>query len=69
MLTRLTDRIEEDQDGTPVKVIRYGMWGTNAEIERKGRKFIVVRKGKKPEEFNTREEAEQFMKTLIGWRY
>ena len=69
MLTRLTDRIEEGPDGKQVKVIRYGMWGANAEIERHGRKFVVIRKGKKPEEFKTREEAEQFMKTLIGGRY
>ena len=69
MLTRLTDRIEEGPDGKEVKVIRYGMWGTNAEIERHGRKFVVIRKGKKPEIFKTLEEAEQFMKTLIGGRY
>ena len=69
MLTRLTDRIEEGPDGKQVKVVRYGMWGTTAEIERHGRKFEVVRKGKKLEEFKTREEAEQFMKTLIGGRY
>ena len=68
MLTRLTDRIEEDQNGTPVKVIRYGMWGTNAEIEQHGLKFEVVRKGKKLESFGTLEEAEKFMTTLIGRR-
>ena len=68
MLTRLTDRIEEGSDGKQVKVVRYGMWGTNAEIERHGRKFEVVRKGKKLESFRTREEAEQFMNTLIGRR-
>ena len=68
MLTRLTDRVEKAKDGTPVKVIRYGMWGTNAEIERHGRKFDVVRKGKKLESFGTLEEAEKFMTTMIGRR-
>ena len=68
MLTRLTDRIEEGPDGKEVKVIRYGMWGTNAEIERHGRKFVVIRKGKKPEIFKTLEEAEQFMILLLPGR-
>lgn len=68
MLTRLSDRVEKGKDGKPVKVIRYGMWGTNAEIERHGRKFVIVRKGKKLESFGTLEEAEKFMTTLIGRR-
>ena len=68
MLTRLTDRIEEGPDGKEVKVVRYGMWGTNAEIERHGRKFNVIRKGKKLESFRILEEAEQYMITLIGRR-
>ena len=68
MLTRLADRVEKCKDGKPVKVIRYGMWGTNAEIERHGRKFVVVRNGKEKESFITMEEAEQFMTTLIGRR-
>ena len=47
MLTRLTDRMEKDSAGKDVKIIRYGMWGVNAEIERRGRKFVVIRHGKK----------------------
>ena len=65
MLTRLTDRMEKDSAGKDVKIIRYGMWGVNAEIERRGRKFVVIRQGKKNEEFKTREEAELFMKALL----
>ena len=68
MLTRLADRVEKGKDGKPVKVIRYGLWGTNAEIERHGRKFVVFRKGKEKESFRTLEEAEQFMTTLIRRR-
>lgn len=62
MLTRLTDRIEEGPDGKDVRIIRYGMWGTNAEIERHGRKFLIIQNGKTLSEFKTLEEAEVFMK-------
>lgn len=64
MLTRLTDRIEEGPDGKDVRIIRYGMWGTNAEIERHGRKFRIVQHGKKKEEFKTLAEAELYMEEL-----
>ncbi len=65
MLTRLADRMEKDSNGKEVKIIRYGMWGVYAEIERRGRKFVVIRRGKKNEEFQTLEEAELFMKALL----
>ena len=65
MLTRLADRIEKDPKGKDVKIIRYGMWGVNAEIERRGRKYVVIRHGKKNVEFRTREEAEEFLKIFL----
>ena len=63
MLTRLQNRIDSGPDGEEV-IIRYGMWGRSAEIERHGKKFHVVLKGKKLQEFRTLEEAEELLKTL-----
>lgn len=44
------------------KVIRYGMWGTNAEIERHGCQFHVVHEGKSKAKFKTLAEAEVFVR-------
>lgn len=66
MLTRLTDRIEMAADGNgTVKIIRYGMWGITAEIERHGRKFVVINGKHKPEEFRRLVDAEEYMRELF----
>lgn len=65
MLTRLTDRIDE-VDGKPVKVIRYGKWGTTSEIEKRGRKWFVVHPNGKEKQFKTLEESEQYLTTFVG---
>jgi hypothetical protein len=57
--------MEKDSEGKDVKIIRYGMWGVTAEIERRGRKFVVIRRGKKNEDFKTLEEAELFLRALL----
>lgn len=66
MLTRLTDRMEDGPDGPgTVKIIRYGMWGITAEIERHGRKFVVINGKHKPEEFRRLVDAEEYMRELF----
>jgi len=65
MLTRLTDRIEEGTDGKQAKVVRYGMWGTTSEIERRGRKWFVVHPNKKEKQFKNRAEAELYLQEYM----
>lgn len=62
MLTRLTDRFDQTPDGEK-KVIRYGMCGTSDEIERHGKKYIVVHsdKRKKDLSFDRLYEAELYL--------
>ena len=67
MLTRLADRIESGSNGEEI-IIRYGMWGTTAEIERHGRKFRVIHKGKKLNEFDTLQEASVLLSALADSR-
>lgn len=67
MLTRLQDRIESTDSG-PIKIIRYGLWGTTAEIERRGRLFYIVFSNKKEIKFKTLAEAEVYMKELLSYR-
>ena len=67
MLTRLQDRTDTDKDGKEIKIVRYGMWGTGSEIERRGRKWFVVHPNKKEKQFKNRTEAEQYLKESI-WR-
>lgn len=72
-LTRLTDRIKTDETGTnvvdkngnEVKIKRFGMWGTTAEVEIDGKKVEVVQRNGSRKRFKTKAEAEVFMKTLI----
>lgn len=64
MLTRLTDRIEKDQDGNDVRIIRYGMWARIAEIEKHKRKYLIVCKGKTLQTFNTLEEASIYLEQM-----
>ena len=69
MLSRLTDRIENGPDGKPVKrVLRYGLWGTSLEIEKrkKGNYVIVSQKGEVLKEFKTLEEAEVYLKSEVS---
>jgi len=62
MLTRLSDRFDQTPDGEK-KVVRYGMWGTSDEIERHGKKYIVVHsdKRKKDLSFHRRCDAELYL--------
>jgi hypothetical protein len=71
MLTRLADRFEEGPNGPhfPIKIVRYGMWGTTAEIERRKKGlFVVVHKNKQEKKFKTLEEAEVYLTQLAGLR-
>lgn len=66
MLTRLADRIESSDEDGQVVIRRFGMWGTNAEIEcRKNGYFVVHPHGKGEEKFKTRADAEVRLKELI----
>ncbi len=65
MLTRLTDRVDVDKNGEDIKIVRYGMWGTTAEIERRGRKWFVVHPNRKEKSFKNRTEAEIYLTELI----
>ena len=67
MLTRLTDKIESGPDGEEV-IIRYGMWGTTAEIERRNGKFFVVHKNKRKETFDRLHDAELYLKEVFVWK-
>ena len=64
MLTRLTDRIDIAADGSATRIVRYGMWGTMSEIERRGRTWFVVHPNKKEKQFKTRAEAELYLAEL-----
>lgn len=64
MLTRLMDRYEETQDGKRLRIIRYGLWGTSAEIEKRGRKFYVVHPNRKEKDFKSLAEAELYLEEL-----
>ena len=71
MLTKLTDRLEEGPDGPnfPIRILRYGMWGTTAEIERRKKgQYVVVHKNKQEKKFKTLEEAEKYLVQLTAWR-
>lgn len=65
MLSRLTDRVETDSDGNDIKIIRYGMWGTSSEIERRGREWFVVHPNKKEKKFKNRTEAEYYLRDYM----
>ena len=72
-LTRLSDRIKTDEtganvvdkNGNEVKIKRFGMWGTTAEVEIDGRKVEVIHHDGSRKRFKTKTEAEVYMKTLI----
>ena len=69
MLTRLTDRFEEGPNGPnfPIRILRYGLWGTTAEIERRKKGlFVVVHKNKQEKKFKTLEEAEAYLHQLVN---
>jgi len=69
MLTRLTDRIEALPDDEGEQVIkRYGMWGTTAEIEKRGRVWFVIYPDGNIDKFKTLTEAEGCLKELVNWR-
>lgn len=65
LINRLTDRYEEGSDGKQLRILRYGMWGTSIEIERRGRKWLVVHPNRKEKEFKRRIDAELYLKQMI----
>ena len=67
MLTRLSNRIDEDQDGSQLVIKRYGMWGTTAEIEVRKRKFVVVFPNHKEKTFKRLIDAELYLKEMCGY--
>ena len=69
MLTRLADRIEASEETGEEVIIRYGLWGTSAEIERRGpKKFVVVHKNKQEKSFSRLVDAEQDLMKLCGYK-
>ena len=64
MLNRLSDRIEAGPDGETI-IKRYGLWGVSAEIEKRGRKFVVIQ-GKKEVKYKTLAEAENHLLLLLN---
>ena len=68
MLTRLSDRHEAGPDGQQLRIIRYGLWGTSAEIEKRGRKFYVVHPNRKEKDFKSLAEAELYLEELSSRR-
>ena len=69
MLTRLTDRIEASEENGEIVIIRYGLWGITAEIERRGAgKFVVVHKNKKEKPFKRLVDAEMYLTELARTR-
>ncbi len=66
--TRLSDRIEKEKDGSEVKVKRFGLWGTNVEIEVKGKLIEVVYPKGKREKFKKLEEAKQCLEEIVNGR-
>ena len=67
-LTRLTDRIDTEDDGSEIVVKRYGMWGTHVEIVIKNKKIDVVYANGKRERFKTLGDAEDYLKELVEGR-
>lgn len=66
MLTRLTDKTETGADGSELKIIRYGKWGTSAEIEvREEKYFVVYPNTNGREKYRTRRDAEARLDELI----
>ena len=65
-LTRLQDRIDKEEDGSEVVVKRYGLWGTNVEIEVKNRKTEVVYPKGKREHFPTLGDAELRLQEIVA---
>lgn len=61
MLTRLADRYEDGPDGQRIRIIRYGKWGTTSEIEKRGRKYVIVHKNGKEKKCKSLEEAEVYL--------
>jgi hypothetical protein len=68
VVTRLTDRIEEGPNGKPIRIKRYGVWGTTSEVESRKRKWVVVHPNKKEKEFKYLEEALKYLYDLVAGR-
>ena len=68
LLTRLSDRVDTDPDGGQLVVRRYGMWGTNTEIEIRKRKVVMVFSNKKEKTFKRLVDAELFLKEKCGYK-
>lgn len=68
MLTRLADKHYVNQHGKLYRIIRYGLWGVSAEIEKRGRKFYVVHPNGEAKDFKTLAEAYLYMEELRSHR-
>ena len=68
MVSRLQDRIEEGPNGKPIRIKRYGVWGTTSEVESRKRKWVVVHPNKKEKEFKYLEEALKYLYELAAGR-
>ncbi|MBQ1789808.1 MAG: hypothetical protein II008_06510 [Oscillospiraceae bacterium] len=69
LLNRLAGRIETVEPDKTMKIARYGMWGTTAEIERRGpKKWTVVQLRKKDVEFKRLVDAEEYLLDLVRHR-
>lgn len=66
MLTRLTDRIEKDENGEDLTIKRYGMWGTTKEIERIARNKYKIVPGSDEGCYKTLEEAANELRLIAG---
>lgn len=64
-LNRLTDRFEDGPDG-PIRVKRYGMWGTGSEVEVRGRKYFVVHPNKKEKRFKRLIDAQSYLNDFVN---
>lgn len=67
-LTRLSDRIETNDMGEETRIKRYGMWGTNVEVETADKHFRIVYPNGKFEKCRSLELAEIRLKELVEGR-
>ncbi len=56
-LTRLTDRFEQDPNGKEIRVKRFGMWGTSAEVEICNGEYSVIYSNGKRSNFKSLEDC------------
>jgi len=64
-LNKLTDRFEDGPDG-PIRIKRYGMWGTSSEVEVRGRKYFVVHPNRKEKQFKRLIDAQIYLNDFVN---